>query len=1074
MFKKILFLSFLLSTFVGQAQQLDHVLGEVIIQFHPELAKPDAFLKQYKRFKGKSTQITAKKCLNPSMNIWLLRFDHTKINEYHLLQDLNNNKLVQVVQRNHIIKTRRIPNDPLFNSQWNLRNTGGINGQIDADIDAELAWDITTGGLTPEGDTIVIAVVDDGVDLDHPDLKGNLWKNYAEIPNNGVDDDNNGYIDDYDGWNVNTDSDNVDNTAQVNASHGTEVSGFIGAIGNNGSGITGINWSIKLMILSPFGIGTDNEASAIEAYSYVLAMRKAYNESNGTRGAYVVATNSSWGVDGQMESDAPLWCAFYTRLGEEGIINTVATVNQNINIDVEGDLPTTCTSDYIIGVTNSTNRDDAAIAGYGPKSVDLSAPAENVPILLKDGGTKNNGRGASYAAPQVAGVVGLLYAAPCSNFSQLSKQDPAFAAQLVKGYILNGVDVNSNFSGLTLTSGRLNAHNSLQLLLADCESCPPPLNVQLSSNSLQSISLEWAIANANKVILRYRESGQNNWTTINSLQSPSTIVGLKQCTDYEVQLSGDCSGESPNYSSSFQIKTNGCCDPPNDIQVIATTTTSMQIQWEEVITANNYAIQWRLQGSNTWTDNNNSTNTLTIDGLSACTNYELRVKPDCPNRTTVFSDPIIITTKGCGVCVDVEYCEAKGSDSFLEWIQSVQLNDLDNDSGNNSGYGDYTNFSTTLSTYASYDLTVRAGYQSSRYDEFFKVWIDYDHSGTFEEATETVYDSEVGRRNGFTTSISIPETAKLGSTRMRVAMKASESNTNLSPKACEAFEFGEVEDYCVNIVEGTYKCLSPIVSLLEVTNSSAVASLVEIDSATIYRIRYRPTEGGNWTAERFDVGQAYVINNLLPCVNYQFQFSSICADGTRSPYSASYTRATPCDCTAPYDLSTQVINESTIELSWSGMADVYEVFFASLDGSFLRTWAVSEKKITIEDIVACQDYDLNITSICLEERGEFLETRVNSCTTSIPNIPKELDQLTVSPNPFQDRLQIDFLLTATSDLTIGFYSINGQLLQEQVYANLLIGQQRQVLDLPNVTGGVYLVKVATDSGLLLKRVVKVN
>ncbi|MCB0680027.1 MAG: S8 family serine peptidase, partial [Saprospiraceae bacterium] len=115
-------------------------------------------------------------------------------------------------------------------------------GLPDADIDATEAWDHTTGGLTPAGDTIVVAVIDDGTDPDHPDLAANLWRNYAEIPYNNIDDDDNGYIDDHWGWNVSAGIDLVQF-----GSHGVKVSGLIGAVGDNQTGIAGVNWDVKIL-----------------------------------------------------------------------------------------------------------------------------------------------------------------------------------------------------------------------------------------------------------------------------------------------------------------------------------------------------------------------------------------------------------------------------------------------------------------------------------------------------------------------------------------------------------------------------------------------------------------------------------------------------------------------------------------------------------------------------------------------------------------------------------------------------------------------------------------------------------
>ena len=194
---------------------------------------------------------------------------------------------------NHYIKLRSvIPNDSLFSQQYYLQNKGQNGGLVGLDIKAVEAWNVTQGGVTPSGDTIVICVIDNGVDINHPDLKDNLWVNQAEVPNNNRDDDGNGYTDDYRGWNVDFKSDEV---SYINF-HGTPVAGLIGATGNNKTGITGINWKVKLMVVTSQIANVLSESRAIEAYSYPLVMRKLYNESKGKKGAFVVATNTSSAV----------------------------------------------------------------------------------------------------------------------------------------------------------------------------------------------------------------------------------------------------------------------------------------------------------------------------------------------------------------------------------------------------------------------------------------------------------------------------------------------------------------------------------------------------------------------------------------------------------------------------------------------------------------------------------------------------------------------------------------------------------------------------------------------------------
>ena len=273
------------------------------------------------------------------------------------------------------------------------------------DLGMSQAWDITTGGRTSGNDTIVVCVIDNGLDTAHTDIKPNLWINKGEIPNNSVDDDNNGYVDDYHGWN------SVRGNSQISEAnyHGTPVSGIIGARGNNGVGVSGLNWNVKLMHVVG-GFGAVSEDRILQAYLYPYRQRKRYNETQGKEGAFVVATKASWGLARVKPEEYPIWCAFYDSLGQVGILNVAATESsQNIDVDVVGDMPTACGSPYLISVNSIDHSGQKAPGGFGQKSIDLGAFGENVYSTIP-GNNYGFERGTSFAAPQVTGAIALLYA----------------------------------------------------------------------------------------------------------------------------------------------------------------------------------------------------------------------------------------------------------------------------------------------------------------------------------------------------------------------------------------------------------------------------------------------------------------------------------------------------------------------------------------------------------------------------------------------------------------------------------------------------------------------------------------
>lgn len=417
--------------------------------------------------------------LSRSMHIYLFNFDTVAIEQNSMLNAVKMNHLVKIAQFDHTVEQRNTPNDPQLGTQWNMNNTGQNSGTPGADIDALNAWYIATGGLTSSGDTIVVAVIDGGFDITHQDL--NFWKNYAEIPNNSVDDDNNGYIDDYYGWNPSNNSDVL--SVQ---SHGTHISGIIGAKGNNGIGVSGINWNVKIM---PVCTGGSVESDIVAGYSYVMEQRRIYNQTNGVKGAFVVASNSSFGVNLGQPAAYPLWCAMYDSLGSVGILNAGATANSNTNVDLQGDMPSSCTSNWLVTVTNTTNTDTKfTAAGFGATSIDLGAPGVSITSTTMSNGYSTLS-GTSISTPHVTGAIALMYAVACTQLMIDYKNDPAGIALMIKDSLLGAVDPIASLSGITVTGGRLNVYKSLKSIEDhySTDTCP---RVSIPEYGLGSSSFE--------------------------------------------------------------------------------------------------------------------------------------------------------------------------------------------------------------------------------------------------------------------------------------------------------------------------------------------------------------------------------------------------------------------------------------------------------------------------------------------------------------------------------------------------------------------------------------------------------
>ena len=401
-------------------------------------------------FAAKSnTGIMPKRQLSKRLNIWLFEINDNKELREDKMRRLNANADVRVIQNNHTNITLReaIPDDPYYYQQW-----------APAIMNLPQAWEeFTTGGVTATGDTIVVAVIDGGADWTHEDL--NCWENAHEIPNNGIDDDGNGYIDDFHGWNA------YNHNGYVGSNnHGTHVSGIIGAVGNNGKGVCGVNWNVKVM---PIGGSSSNESIVVEAYSYVLEMRARYNETDGEEGAFIVATNSSFGVDYGNPDDYPIWCSMYDEMGNVGILSCGAGPNLNVNVDVVGDVPSACPGNYLIGITNTTSDDVKYTgAGYGINNIDIGAPGTSIYSTLPNN-NYGNMTGTSMATPQVSGTIALMYAALPEEMMIACKNDPANFCLSVRHHLLNGADHLPSLDGLVASGRRLNAYGAIESVLYD-------------------------------------------------------------------------------------------------------------------------------------------------------------------------------------------------------------------------------------------------------------------------------------------------------------------------------------------------------------------------------------------------------------------------------------------------------------------------------------------------------------------------------------------------------------------------------------------------------------------------------
>jgi subtilisin family serine protease len=349
------------------------------------------------------------------------------------IAELQQDPRVRYAEPNHVITIDSLPNDPSFGNTWGLNNTGqtinGSPGTPDADIDAPEAWNVTTGSSN-----VIAAVIDTGVDWSHPDLASQIWINPGEncsgCRNDGVDNDHNGFVDDWHGW----DFANNDNNPTDDHGHGTHVAGTIGAAGNNGVGVAGVNWNVKIMpvkFLNAQGSGTD--ANAVSAVLYA-----AQNGAN--------VMNNSWADDvySQALADA------ITVADQHNSLFVAAAGNNGTNNDSSPTYPASYDIPNVVSVAATDNTDNRAyFSNIGRQSVDLGAPGVDIYSTWPGGGYQYLS-GTSMATPHVTGAAALAKAA-----------FPSGSAVGLKALLLGSVDPKPALATTTSSGGRLNIGNAV-------------------------------------------------------------------------------------------------------------------------------------------------------------------------------------------------------------------------------------------------------------------------------------------------------------------------------------------------------------------------------------------------------------------------------------------------------------------------------------------------------------------------------------------------------------------------------------------------------------------------------------
>ncbi len=841
--------------------------------------------------------------------------------------------------KNNAKTLNTLPDDPYFSEQWHYHNTGQSGGTADADIDLPEAWELETGNTN-----VIVAIEDQGVDYSHEDLAGNMWVNSGETPNNGYDDDNNGYTDDYYGYNFG------DNQGPISpGDHGTHVGGTVAAETNNGTGLAGIaggtgnNDGVRLMSVQVFG--ANGQGGFAEGFVYSADM-----------GAHI--SQNSWGGGGESQSINDAIDYFIANGGGAGTPmngGVVIIAAGNSNVSSGASIWPAAYPNAIAVASTDHNDEKSSFSNYG-SWVDISAPGSDIASCAPDNGYQYMS-GTSMACPHVSGVAALVVSHFAGNITP----------QEVRSLLINNADpidnLNPGYSG-QLGSGRLNAYASL-----NGGGTPPPPQDEYCTSQGNDASYEWisnveigSYSNSSggagytdftsenielgagesynitltpgfgsssydeywKIWIDYNndfsftsdelafDAGSLSSTAVNgTISIPAGTEGTTTRMRITMKYNGEPSacetfdyGEVEDYTVTI---TSGSGDDtqaptaPTNLAASNITTTTVDLSWSA--SSDNVGVteyQVLQNGSVLGTVTGTS---ASIDNLTPATSYTYTVKAlDAAGNISAASNAVTITTEDES---QGSYCTSQGNNSSYEWIAEVSIGSFTNSSGA-AGYTDFTGQTVELPAGETTDLTLTPGFASSTYNEYWKIWIDYNNDYTF-SSDELAFDAGSMSSSAVNGSITVPSDAS-GTTRMRVSMKY-----NGEPTACESFSYGEVEDYTVTFTSGGGGDTQAPTTPTNLTSANITTTTVDLSwnassdnvGVTEYQVLQNGSVLGTVTATSANV------TGLTPATTYTYTVKAVDAAGNVSAASNAINVTTLDD--SPVDYCSSQGNNSSYE-----------------------------------------------------------------------------------------------------------------------------------------------------------------
>jgi subtilisin family serine protease len=554
----------------------------------------------------------------------------TELSPEEAVAQLRNDPAVEFAEPNYIYTHRATSNDPYVaqNYTWGLYGDTSSPASIYGSQAAE-AW---AAGYTGTNG-VYVAVIDEGINVTHPDLAANIWQNPFD-PVDGIDNDGNGFVDDVNGWNFYSNNNQVDVSGD---SHATHVAGTIGARGGNATGVAGVNWNVTILSGKFLGPDGGDTLAAVEAIDYFVDLKKRHNLN-------LVAINASWGGGGYSQA----LHSSIIRAAKAGILFVAAAGNDASNNDAVADYPanidtrvgtstdTAASFDGVISVAAiDSNGALATFSNYGSTKVDLGAPGVDI-LSTYPGNAYYYMSGTSMATPHVTGAAALY-----------ASTHPGTSASAIRTALLGSVVATPSLVGKTVTGGRLN----LSTVIAPTTTPPPTVTVPLAPTGVSATTSQATVAGVTTATIKWSASaGAVSYTIKRSTTSADTgtviATGITS-TSYAIQISGTVGyyykvvavNSGGSSADSASVRATGTSPAPTSLSVSALSK-SLKLVWKDG-SANEAGFALEYWTGSTWAEFGRvaaNTTSVTVTGLATGWTYYFRVRAYSGSTYTAYSN----------------------------------------------------------------------------------------------------------------------------------------------------------------------------------------------------------------------------------------------------------------------------------------------------------------------------------------------------------------------------------------------------------------------------------------------------